>query len=183
VFDNIGCVVEQAEPDFTGADFAFKTLRAWTSAATHGERIRINRSAYKDTLLQEIEQGLRLTGSDIAKAEVLRGQLWRQFQAFLAKYEFFVLPSTQVPPFDINQPYPTEINGTKMESYIDWMKACWYISIVGNPAISVPAGFTREGLPVGLQIVGRYNQDVAVLQLAHAFEQGTNFGRKRPAIA
>jgi amidase len=182
VFEDIGCIVEQAEPDFTGADFAFKTLRAWTSAATHGERIRTNRNAYKDTLLQEVEQGLRLSGSDVAKAETLHAQLWRRFQTFLEKYEFFVLPSTQVPPFDVNQPYATEINGTRMESYIDWMKACWYISIVGNPAIAVPAGFTPEGLPVGLQIVGRYNQDMAVLQIAHAFELGTNFGRKRPAI-
>jgi amidase len=182
VFEDIGCIVEQAEPDFTGADFAFKTLRAWTSAATHGERILTHRSAYKDTLLEEIEAGLRLTGSDIAKAETVHGQLWRRFQVFLAKYEFFVLPSTQVPPFDVNQPYPAEITGTKMASYIDWMKACWYISIVGNPAISVPAGFTPEGLPVGLQIVGRYNQDLRGLQLAHAFEQATNFGRKRPAI-
>ena len=87
-----------------------------------------------------------------------------------------------MPPFDVNQPYPTEINGVTMETYIDWMKACWYISIVGNPAISVPAGFTPEGLPVGLQIVGRHNEDMNVLQIAHAFEQATNYGRKRPAI-
>ena len=145
-------------------------------------RIRTNRSAYKDTLLNEIEQGLRLTGLDIAKAEALHSQLSRRFQAFLAKYEFFVLPSTQVSPFDINQPYPTEINGIKMESYVDWMTACWYISIVSNPAISVPAGFVPEGLPVGLQIVGRYNRELAVLQLTHAFEQATDYGRKRPAI-
>ena len=182
VFEGLGCIVEQAEPDFGGADFAFKTLRAWNSATAHGERVRTNRGAYKDTLLQEIEQGLRLTGADVARAETLHGQLWRRFQAFLEKYEFFVLPSTQVPPFDVSQPYPTEINGTKMESYIDWMKTCWYISIPGNPAISVPAGFTPEGLPAGLQIVGRNNEDLGVLQLAYAFEQATNFGRRRPNI-
>jgi amidase len=182
VFESLGCVVEQAEPDFSGADFAFKTLRAWNSAAVHGERIRANRAAYKDTLLQEIEEGLRLTGQDIARAETLHGQLWRRFQEFLLKYEFFVLPTTQVPPFDVNQAYPTEVNGTKMGSYIDWMKSCWYISIVGNPAISVPAGFTPEGLPVGLQIVGRYLMDFSVLQLAHGFEQATKAGQKRPPV-
>ncbi len=182
VFENLGCVVEEAEPDFSGADFAFKTLRAWNSAATHGERIRANRGAYKDTLLNEIEEGLRLSGSDIARAESLHGQLWRRFQTFLQKYEYFVLPTTQVAPFDVNQPYPTEVNGTRMGSYIDWMKSCWYISIVGNPAISVPAGFTREGLPVGLQIVGRDRSDFSVLQLAYAFEQAGNVGRRRPPI-
>ena len=182
VFESLGCVVEQADPDFSGADFAFKTLRAWNSATVHGERIHASRGAYKDTLLQEIEEGLRLTGSDIARAETLHGQLWRRFQAFLQKYEFFVLPTTQLPPFDVNTLYPTEVNGVKMEGYIDWMKSCWYISIVGNPAISVPAGFTPEGLPVGLQIVGRYQADFSVLQLAYAFEQATNIGRKRPPI-
>lgn len=180
VFEGLGCVVEQAEPDFSGAEFAFKTLRAWNSATTHGERIKTNRGAYKDTLLHEIEEGLRLTAADIARAETLHGKIWRRFQAFLQRYEFFVLPTTQVPPFDVNQPYPVEVNGTKMESYIDWMKACWYISITGNPAISVPAGFTGDGLPVGIQIVGRHQADFSVLQMAYAFEQATKVGQRRP---
>ena len=182
VFEDLGCIVEQAEPDFTGADFAFRTLRAWNSAATHGERLPAHRAAYKDTLLQEIEQGLSLTSADIARAETLHGQLWRRFQGFLERYEFFVLPTTQVPPFDVNQPYLTEINGVKMSSYIDWMKSCWYISITGNPAISVPAGFTPDGLPVGLQVVGRHQADFSVLQLAHAFEQSTQIARRRPPL-
>jgi amidase len=88
-----------------------------------------------------------------------------------------------VPPFDVNIPFPTEIAGTKIDTYIDWMQSCWYISATGNPAASVPAGFTPEGLPVGLQIVGRDKQDFNVLQLAHAFEQATGFGKKRPSIA
>jgi amidase len=82
----------------------------------------------------------------------------------------------------VNTPYPTEIAGVKFDSYIDWMKSCWYISATGNPAASVPAGFTPEGLPVGIQIVGRNKQDFSVLQLAHAFEHATAFGKKRPTI-
>jgi len=181
-FESLGCIVEQAEPDFTGAEFAFMTLRALASSHAQGERLRAHPDAYKATLRQEIEEGLRLTGSDVARAETLHGQVWRNFQAFLEKYEYFVLPTTQVPPFDVKQEFPTEINGVKMGTYIDWMKACWYISIVGNPAISVPAGFTPEGLPVGLQIVGRYDADFSVLQMAYAFEQATHLGRKRPPI-
>lgn len=182
-FETLGCIVEQNEPDFTGADFAFKTLRAWLSAANHGERIQTKRSQYKDTLLAEVEAGLKLTGADLAQAEKLHGQLWRRFQQFLGRYEYFILPTTQVPAFDVRIPYLTEIAGQKFESYIDWMKSCWYISITGNPALSVPAGFTPEGLPVGLQIVGRHNLDFSVLQLGHAFEQATQFARRRPTTS
>jgi amidase len=183
VFEQLGCIVEPAEPDFTGADFAFKTLRAWNSAATHAARFRANPGAYKDTLAAEIEAGLRLTSSDLARAETLHGQLWRRFQHFLRAYDYFVLPTTQVPPFPVEVHYPREINGQPLDSYIDWMKACWYISITGNPAISVPAGFTPEGLPVGLQIVGRHHADFSVLQLAHAFEQAHPLYRRLPPLA
>ena len=181
-FEQLGCIIEQAEPDFTGAGFAFKTLRAWTSAAKHGDQLRRHPTAYKDTLREEIEAGLRLTGSDLARAETLHGQLHRRFQSFLERYEFFILPVTQLPPFDVTQPYPPEVAGTPTTSYIDWMKTCWYISITGNPSISVPAGFTPEGLPIGLQIVGRYQADLAVLQLAHAFEQSTHFATRHPTL-
>ena len=182
-FESLGCLVEQAEPDFAPAEIAFRILRAWNSATTYGERLRQHPEAFKDTLKGEIEEGLRYTGADIARAETAHGQIWRRFQAFLEKYEYFVLPTTQLPPFDVNTPYPTEIAGVKFDNYIDWMKCCWYISATGNPAASVPAGFTPEGLPVGLQIVGRAKEDFSVLQMAHAFEQVTGFGKKRPAIA
>ncbi|PYU27451.1 MAG: amidase [Acidobacteria bacterium] len=182
-FESLGCIVEQAEPDFAPAEIAFRVLRAWNSANTYGARLREHPDAFKDTLKGEIEEGLRLTGVDVARAETAHGQLWRRFQAFLEKYEYFVLPTTQLPAFDVNTPYPTEIAGIKFDNYIDWMKSCWYISATGNPAASVPGGFTPEGLPVGVQIVGREKGDFSVLQMAHAFEQATGFGKKRPGIA
>jgi amidase len=182
-FESLGCVVEEAEPDFSLAEISFRILRAWSSANTYGARLREHPDAFRDTLKGEIEEGLRLTGNEVARAEVAHGQLWRSFQAFLKKYEYFVLPTTQLPPFDVETPYPTEIAGVKFTNYIDWMKSCWYISATGNPAASVPGGFTPEGLPVGIQIVGRHQQDFAVLQLAHAFEQATGFGQKRPQVA
>jgi amidase len=182
-FESLGCIVEQAEPDFGPAEIAFRFLRAWNSANTYRVRLQEHPDAFKDTLKREIEEGLRLTAVDLANAETAHSQLWRGFQAFLEKYEFFVLPTTQLPPFDVNVPYPTEIAGVKFDNYIDWMKSCWYISATGNPAASVPAGFTPEGLPVGVQIVGRDKEDFSVLQMAHAFEQATGFGKKRPVIA
>jgi amidase len=182
-FESLGCIVEHAEPDFAPAEIAFRTLRAWNSANTYGPRLHEHPDAFKDTLKGEIEEGLRLTGIDLAQAETAHGQLWRRFQAFLEKYEYFVLPTTQLPPFDVNTPYPAEIAGVKFDNYIDWMKSCWYISATGNPAASAPGGFTPEGLPVGVQIVGRDKEDFSVLQMAHAFEQATGFGKKRPVIA
>jgi amidase len=182
-FESLGCIVEQDEPDFSAAEISFRTLRAWTAAANYGKLLQQHPDGFKDTLKDEIQRGMKLTGEDIARAETARSLIWRRLQSFLGKYEYFVLPTTQLPPFDVNTPYPTEIAGVHFDNYIDWMKSCWYISATGNPAASVPAGFTREGLPVGLQIVGRDKQDFSVLQLAHAFEQTTLFGKRRPPIA
>ncbi len=181
-FESLGCIVEQAEPDFTPAEISFRTLRAWAAAANFGKMLQQHPNAFKDTLKEEIENGMKLTGQDLASAEVAHSLLWRRFQAFLVGYEYFILPTTQLPPFDVNVPYPTEIAGVPFGNYIDWMKSCWYISATGNPAVSVPAGFTPAGLPIGLQIVGRDKQDFGVLQLAHAFEQATGFGNKHPSI-
>jgi amidase len=182
-FESLGCIVEQSEPDFSPAEISFRTLRAWTAAANYGKMLQQHPDAFKDTLKDEIERGMKLTGQDIARAEVAHSLVWRRFQAFLENYEYFILPTTQLPPFDVTTPYPTEIAGVQFDNYIDWMKACWYVSATGNPAASVPGGFTPEGLPVGVQIVGRDKQDFGVLQLAHAFEQATGFGKRHPAIA
>jgi amidase len=182
-FESLGCVVEQAEPDFAPAEISYRILRAWSSAAAYGKGLQRYPDGFKDTLTAEIKEGLALSGNDITRAEIAHTEMWRRFQTFLSNYEYFILPTTQLPPFDVNTPWPTEINGVHLTNYIDWMKSCWYISATGNPAASVPAGFTPEGLPVGLQIVGRDKQDFSVLQLAHAFEQATNFARRRPKIA
>ena len=168
VFESLGCIVEEAEPDFTGADEVFKTLRAWSFALGMAG---LDRSLLKDTIRWEIERGERLTALEIGQAELKRTELYHRMRRFMERYEFFVLPVSQVPPFDIEQPYVTEIAGVAMVTYIDWMKSCWYISVLGNPALSVPCGFTAEGLPVGLQIVGRHRDDWGLLQIGHAFEQ------------
>ena len=123
-----------------------------------------------------------MSGKDIGKAEVKRTTLYRNAVEFMKKYDFMVMPVSQVPPFDVKIPYVTEINDAKMETYIDWMKSCCYITATGFPAISVPCGFTAEGLPVGVQIVGRHQDDLGVLQLAHAFEKASGFWKQRPPV-
>src|ERR1700688_4367018 len=105
-FEALGCIVEQAEPDFVPAEIAFRMLRAWNTANAYGAQLKDHPDAFKDTLKGEIEEGLRLTGTDVARAETAHGQLWRGFQAFLEKYEYFVLPTTQLLAFDVDTPYP-----------------------------------------------------------------------------
>lgn len=171
VFESVGCAVDDAEPDFSGADEIFRTLRAQAFVRKHGETVRANRALVKDTILEDIARGERLTPADVAAAGAQRDALRARVAQFMERHEFFILPTTQVPAFDVNEPYVRAINGVAMGSYIEWMKSCYYVSTIGHPAISVPCGFTPEGLPIGLQIVGRDGDDWGVLQLAHAYEQ------------
>ena len=180
IFESIGCVVEEAEPDFSGADTAFKVLHFLGTYLRLAPHLKDRRHLLKDTLLWELEQADRLTAKDIGLAEIKHTEIYHRMRRFLETYEFFVLPVSQVPPFDVRQPYPAEIAGTKLDSYIDWMKSCYYITMTGAPAISVPFGFTPEGLPVGIQIVGRHRDEWGLLQMARAFEQALATPRRWP---
>jgi len=181
-FAAIGCVVEDGAPDFGEARDIFQVWRGWAFALKFAPLLAEHRHQMKDTVIWNIEQGLKLTGRDLAEAEIKRTALYHRVREFMQEHEFLVLASTQVPPFDVTQPYVTEIDGVRLPTYIDWMRACSDITVTGLPAISVPCGFTPEGLPVGVQIVGRHQDEWGVLQLAHAFEQATGFGRRRPPV-
>jgi amidase len=183
VFESLGCIVEEAEPDWAGVHESYDTLRAWGYAASMSENVRLHRDLVKDTIQWEVERGSKLTGADIVQAHTLRSKAWDNMRAFQEKYEYFITPTTQVPAFKVTEPYPTEIAGVKMSTYIEWQKSCILISSLENPAISMPCGFTEDGLPVGLQIVGRHRDEWSILQLAHAFEQATLSARRKPAIA
>lgn len=180
VFEDLGRIVEDGEPDFRDADEVFKIWRAWRFELGFSPLLGKHRNQIKETIIWNTEAGAKLTGPEIGRAEMKRTARYHRVREFLQEYEFLILPVSQVPPFDISERYVTEINGIEMETYIDWMKSCYFISAIGLPAISVPCGFTPEGLPVGMQIVGRHQDDFGVLQLAYAFEQATGFWRERP---
>lgn len=180
VFESLGCVLEDSEPDLTDADEVFKVWRAWRFELAYAELLKRYRDQIKDTVIWNIEEGMKLTGPQIGQAERKRTELYHRVREFMETYEFLILPVNQVPPFEVKQRYVTEIKGVKMDTYIDWMKSCYYISVIGLPAISVPCGFTPDGLPVGVQIVGRHQEDLGVLQIAYAFEQSTGLWRRRP---
>ena len=182
-FTDLGCVVEDACPDLSGADQIFLDIRAWQYSNVLGPLLEKHRDRMKPEAIWEIEAGARLSGTDVARAMIQHGELIERMRRFQEKYEFMLCAVNQVPPFDATIDWPKAIEAVQMENYVAWMKSAYWITVTFRPAISVPAGFTSEGLPVGIQIVGRYRDDLGVLQIAHAFEQATSFGRKRPAIA
>jgi amidase len=180
VFESLGCVVEEAEPDFAGVDEAFPVLRFAANHTQYAPLVRERPEWVKDTIKYEVAQAERITGADIGRALARQARMYEQSRQFFERYDYFVLPVTQVSPFDVNVPYPTQINATPMTTYVDWMRSCWYVTFMATPAASVPAGFTSSGLPVGIQIVGRHRDEWSVLQIAYAFEQATRHGTRRP---
>jgi len=182
-FADLGCEVEDADPDFRDADEIFKAWRAWKFELRFARLLESDRDRLKETIIWNAEEGKKLTGPQLSRLEARRTQLFHRMRTFMDKYEFLIAPVSQVPPFDINTPYIKEIEGIEMETYIDWMKSCYYITVTGHPAISVPCGFTADGLPVGVQIVGRHQDDFGVLQLAYAFQQATRFAARQPRLA
>ena len=180
--ESLGCLIEDTQPDFRDADEAFKVWRAWVFELKYAELLEKHRDQIKETVIWNVEEGQRLTGPQIARAEKKRTELFHRVRNFMETFEFMIFPVSQVPPFDIQQRYITEINGQSLPTYIDWMKSCYYITATGLPAISVPCGFTPDGLPVGMQIVGRHQDDLGVLQLAYAFQQATGVWKRHPDL-
>lgn len=182
VFEDLGCIIDQATPDLRDADQIFRAWRAWYFELAYGAISDAHPGALKETIVWNIQEGRRLTGAQLGDAAQRHTELHERVRQFMDRYAFLVLPVSQVPPFDITKPFVTKINDQPLETYIDWMRSCYYISVTGLPAVSVPCGFTSEGLPIGLQIVGRHRDELGVLQLARAFEQATGSGEHRPDL-
>jgi amidase len=182
VFERLGATVAKDCPDLSGADEVFGTLRAWLFDASFGELVRKNPDKVKETIRWNAEAGAKLTGSDVGRAEVLHTKLFEQVVEFFDRFDVLLTPTTQVLPFPVEQEYPTEAGGVSFGTYLEWMRSCTLISATGCPALSVPGGFTPDGLPVGLQIIGAPRADRRVLEVGHAFEQATRFGEHRPAL-
>ncbi|MEM9621061.1 MAG: amidase [Pseudomonadota bacterium] len=182
---DLGAEVTEAQPDLSRAMDVFQVQRA-AGLANLGNNLDNTlpnwRTHAKDTAIWNIEKGQQLSADEIFEAELTRTQIYAEVVKFFENYDALILPAAQVPPFPIEQEWVTAINGETMLSYIDWMTVCCAITVTSLPALSVPAGFTQDGLPVGLQIVGKPRGDLALLQLAAAFEQATQHYLRAPAI-
>jgi amidase len=173
----LGCIVEDAEPDLDGADEAFETLRALGYAAGLGETLAEHPGALKDTVVWNVEAGLRLTGPQIGRALELQAHAFHTMRALLEDYAALALPTVQVVPFDAAVEWPRSVAGSPMRSYIEWMRSCSRITMTAHPAISVPGAVTPDGLPIGLQLVGRYAMERDLLGMAAAVE-----ATRRPVV-
>ena len=175
-FARAGARVFGAHPDLRLADDTFRTLRAWSFWARFGSLLAERPEEFKPSLADNIRAGRSLTGEDVARAYAQRTALAGTMREFFTSYDVLLLPVSQVPPFPADEEFPTSINGRPMETYLDWMRSAYLITATGCPAISVPAGTTSTGLPVGLQIVAPHGADRFLLEVAAAFEATRVYG-------
>ena len=180
VFTDLGCRVEEACPDFSGADETFRTLRAWQFDLTHGHLLAEHRDVLKPSLVRNVEAGSSLTGHEVAVAHRRQGELFHRVREFFKTYDVLLLPVSQVAPFPADQEYPEVVAAEPQDDYLGWMRSASHVSLTGCPALSLPAGFTPTGLPVGLQVVGPHRSDRPVLEVAKAFEAVTRYADRRP---
>ncbi|HVA21639.1 MAG TPA: amidase [Candidatus Micrarchaeia archaeon] len=182
LLERLGCVVEDDEPDLTDADRVFRILRGWHLAQTLGQLVLDDDERVAPMVRENVAYGRTVTASDLAWAEAHRSALVERAGAFFARHEFWVLPVSQVLPFDVGTPWVKDIAGEPMPDYLGWMRSCSAVSTLALPALAVPAGFSPTGLPVGIQIVGRPRDDLGVLQLGRAFEEANGAGGRRPTL-
>jgi amidase len=180
VLAGLGASVTDAAPDLSGADEVFRTFRAFAFATFRRELLTEAPDLIGPNVTWNIQRGLELTMADLSRATVQRAALAEQITAFFADVDVLACPVSQVAPFDVTLDWVHEINGQPLQTYLDWMASAYLISATGLPAISVPAGFTPGGLPVGLQLVGRRRSDWDLLAVAHAFESATGYSARMP---
>ncbi|NIP16137.1 MAG: amidase [Pseudomonadales bacterium] len=182
-FEQLGCRVENDCPDLRGGMSVFQIQRAANLGQTGRALDRALpgwRDHAKDTMIWNVEQGYALTAEALIRSEVDRTAIYQRVSRFFADYDALLLPSAQVPAFDKSLDWVREINGQAMETYIDWMTICCAVTVTDLPSISVPAGFTPGGLPIGLQIVGRPHGDLDLLAIARLFEEATGHRHRHP---
>jgi amidase len=168
-----GAVVEEACPDLREADEVFGTLRAWLFEATFGDVVRRSPEKVKEAIRRNAARGAALSGADVARAELAHTRLHERVVGFFDRYDVLLAPTTQVLPFPVEQEYPAEVAGVPQEDYLGWMRSCTLVSATGCPALSLPGGYTGDGLPVGLQVVAAPRADLRLLEVAAAIEQVT----------
>lgn len=182
-FESLGAHVTEISPDLSGAVEAFRTVRAWQFQHNFADRIDAQPQMFKPSVVANAQTGRELSGRDVSAAFAHQGVLFERMHQFFGAYDVLLAPVSQVPPFDVELEYPDQVEGQDQHDYLGWMASVFVISITGSPALSVPGGFTPDGLPVGLQIIGPHRAENRVLSVGAMFEAATRFGQQRPDLA
>jgi len=182
VLESLGAAVRDLEPDLDGAEESFRTLRAWEMAQTYGDYYRKDPALLSENVRNNVSWGLDLTATDIHRALLARTRLHARVAALFEGIDILATPAVQLPPFPVDWTWPREVAGVPQPDYLGWMRASWHISATVLPAISVPCGFTEDGLPVGIQFVGRALAEAEVLRVSMAFEAAHPAWRRRPSF-
>ena len=182
VFADIGAEVTNEIPDFTGVLEAFQTLRAVLFATMMEPILHQHRNKIAPEIIGNIERGLNIKPSQIFEAERVRIELFKKILLFFETHDFLICPAASIAPFPVDQRYVTQIDGKPCETYIDWFSITFALTMTACPTISVPCGFTTEGLPVGVQIMGKPRGEAALLLVAKRFEQAIGISAQLPIL-
>jgi amidase len=180
VIGGLGAEVTEDEPDLTGADEAFLAWRAWYYATNYGDLLAERPEVFDEFSAANTRAGLELDVATLSRAEIARSALIARVAEFFGRYDVLVMPCVPVAPFDAERWRPETVGGAVMESYLDWMRHLYLITATGLPALSLPAGFTDAGLPVGVQIVAGPRCDLVALRFARALEEATRYAARAP---
>ncbi len=181
-FRALGARVEEASPDMRDVPEIVRLTRGFLMVARHGERVAKHRDVLQAGLVENTDVGLGLSSSDVARGELMRTALWHRVRTFMEARDLLITPTAAVPPFPVEDPHPMAIEGKPVGRAMQRSFLTYAFSVLGLPAISIPCGFTRAGLPVGLQIVGRRRQEAGVLKAAAAFETARSWHDRRPPV-
>jgi amidase len=178
-FESLGCTVEESIPDFDldAVWQALVRLRGWQQGSSLLAYYNdpVQRSLLKPEAIFEIETGLRQSAYDISAASTVRTEWYHAVREFFERYDYLVIPTAQVLPFAVELHWPQQVAGRRMQTYHEWMKASLLITMSGCPSLAAPAGFSEQGLPIGIQIIGPNRSELECLQLAYAYEQASNW--------
>ncbi|WP_322044007.1 amidase [Paraburkholderia sp. J67] len=182
LFEAIGCEVVFADPDLADAEDIFRMERAWMIGTLFQQLDADQQSLLKPEIVEECRLHQSMSAADLGQMFVRKTALFQRMRTFMDQHPFYVLPATQMHPFDAMLRWPASFMGEQYTTYIDWMRICWYLSATESPVLAVPCGFSASGLPIGMQIAGRYRDDWGVLQLGHAYEQAAAHSLRRPPV-
>ena len=175
-----GVAVDEAHPDLAAAEKTFRTLRGAVFIGRHAQLMEKFRHLYKPEIIENTEFGLRLTPREIVEAEITQGELIRRTAKFFETYELLICPAVTCPPFDVNQRYPAAVDGVRYEGYMGWLVLTLAITVTACPVVALPGGFTRAGLPIGLQLVGPLRSEAKLISMASYLEALLDVNPKTP---